>query len=74
MYRLFENVDLLYGECIYLKLKFEGFVSAKLLKLCDTKDDGWLWCRFDNCSSVVDTFIIFCDSSYVFGFVDNFLL
>ena len=28
----------------------------------------------DNCGAVGDTFVLFCDSSYVFAFVDIFVL
>ena len=47
---------------------------AKILKHRGTNDKGYLWLRFCNCGAVGVVFVLFRDSSYVFGVVDNFVL
>ena len=49
-------------------------MNARFQKIRDTNDNGWLGCKFGNCGAVGDMFVLFCDSSYVFGFVNNFVL
>ena len=39
-----------------------------------TNDNGWLWCRFGNWGAVGVVFVLYCDSSYVSGLVDTFVL
>ena len=43
-------------------------------KFCGTNDKVWLWLKFCNCGAVGVVFVLFRDSSYVFGVVDNWLL
>ena len=50
------------------------FTSAKFLKLHGTSDGGWLRFKLGSCGAVGNVFVLLCDSSYVFGVVDNFLL
>ena len=45
-------------------------VRARFLKFRGTKDKGWLWFRLCNCGAVGVVFVLFCESSYVFGVVD----
>ena len=47
---------------------------AIFLKFLGTNDKLWLWLRFCNCGAVVVVFIVFRDSSYVFGVVDSLIL
>ena len=50
------------------------FISAKCLKFHDTGDSGWLRLRLGSCGAVGNVFVLLCDSLYVFGVVDNFVL
>ena len=50
------------------------FVRGKFLKFRVTIDRGWLWFRFCNYGAVGVVFVLFCESSYVFCVVDNFVL
>ena len=50
------------------------FTSAKFLKFCGTSDSGWLRFKLGSCGPVKNVFVLLCDSSYVFGVVDNFVL
>ena len=50
------------------------FTSAKFLKFCATSDSGWLRFKLGSCGAVGSVFVLFCDSSYVFGVVDIFVL
>ena len=50
------------------------FTSAKFLKFRGTSDSGWLRFKPSSRSAVGDVFVLLCDSSYVFGVVDNFVL
>ena len=50
------------------------FTSAKFLKFRGTSDSGWLRFKLGGCGAVDNVFMLFCDSSYVFGVVDNFVL
>ena len=49
-------------------------VSAEFRKLRGTNDKGKLLCKFGNCGAVGIAVVLFCDSSYVFGVVDIFVL
>ena len=49
-------------------------VRAMFLKFCCTNDKGWLWFRFCKCGAVGIVFVLFCESSYVFGVVDSLVL
>ena len=73
MYRHFEIVVL---QCVELNLVYEFamFTSAKLLKFRGTSDSGWLRFKLGGCGAVGNVFVLLCDSSYVFGVVDNFVL
>ena len=62
------------GLCMWLGLKFAGFVIAKFRKLRETNDNGWLRCRFGKWGSVGNAFVLLFESSYVLGFVDSFAL
>ena len=62
------------GLCIVFGLKFGGFVIARFLKFRETNDNGWIWGRFGKYGARGKVFVLFCDSSYVFGFVDSFIL
>ena len=57
-----------------LGLKFGGFVIIRFLKFRETNDNGWFCCIFGKYGAVGNKFVLLCDSSYVFGFVDNFVL
>ena len=48
--------------------------SAKFQKFRGTSDIGWLRFKLGSCGAVGNVFALFCDSSYVFGVVDNFVL
>ena len=50
------------------------FTSAKFLKFHGTSDSRWLQFKLVSCGAVGIVFVLLCDSSYVFGVVDNFLL
>ena len=50
------------------------FTSAKILKFRGTSDSGWLRFKLGSCDAVGNVFVLFCDSSYVFGVVDIFVL
>ena len=50
------------------------FTSAEFLKIRGTSDSGWLRFKLGSCDAVGNGFVLFCDSSYVFGVVDNFVL
>ena len=62
------------GACMWLGLKFAGFVIAKFRKLRETNDNGWLRCRFGKWGSVGNAFVLLFESSYVLGYVDSFAL
>ena len=47
---------------------------AIFLKFRGTNDRGLLWLRFCNCGAVGVILLLFRDSSYVFGVVDNLVL
>ena len=47
---------------------------AKFPKFRGTNDKGWLWLRFCNCGAMGVIFVLFWDSSYVFGVVDILVL
>ena len=44
------------------------------LKFRGTNDKGWLWFRLCNCGALGVVFVLFCESSYVFGVVDSLVL
>ena len=50
------------------------FTCAKFLKFRGTSDIGWLRFKLGSCGALGNVFVLFCDSSYVFGVVDNFVL
>ena len=50
------------------------FTSANFLKFRGTSDMGWLQFKLGSCGAVGNVFVLFRDSSYVFGVVDNFVL
>ena len=62
------------GLCGYLDLEDMRSVSAMVLKFCGSNDKGWLWFRLCNCGAVSVAFVLFCESSYMFGVVDSLLL
>ena len=62
------------GLRIWFGLEFAIFTSAKFLKFCGTSNSGWLRFRLCSCGAVGILFVLLCDSSYVFGVVDNFVL
>ena len=47
---------------------------AIFLKFRGANDQGCLWLGFCNCGAVGVVFVLFRDSSYVFGVVDNLVL
>ena len=49
-------------------------VGAMVLKFCGTNDKECLRFRLCNCSAVGVVFVFFCESSYVFGVVDSWVL
>ena len=74
MYRHFEIVVL---QCVELDFVYDlvlNFTSAKFLKFRGTSDSGWLRLKLGSCGAVGNVFVLLCDSSYVFGVVDNFIL
>ena len=44
---------------------------AIFLNFRGTNDKKWLWFKFCICGAVGVVFVLFCESSYVFGVVDN---
>ena len=50
------------------------FTSVKFLKFRGTSDSGWLQFKLGSCGAVGNVLVLFCDLSYVFGVVDNFVL
>ena len=49
-------------------------VRAVFLKFSGTNDKGWLWFRLCTCGALGVVFVLFCESSYVFGVVDSLVL
>ena len=49
-------------------------VRAIFLKFSGTNDKGWLWFRLCTCGALGVVFVLFCESSYVFGVVDSLVL
>ena len=50
------------------------FTEAKFLKFRGTSDIGWLRFKLGSWGAIGNVFVLLCDSSYVFGVVDNFVL
>ena len=55
-------------------LKFGLFVIARFRKFRGTNDNGWFCGRDGICGAVGVVSTLLCSSSYVFGFVDIFVL
>ena len=49
-------------------------VRAMFLQIRGTNDKGWLGFRFCNFGGAGVVFVLFCELSYVFGFVDSLAL
>ena len=49
-------------------------VRAMFLKFRSTNDKGWLYFRLCNCGAVGVVFVLFYESSYVFGVLDSLVL
>ena len=62
------------GLCGYLGREDMRSVGARFLKFCGTNDKGWLWFRLCNCGALGVVFVLFCESSCVFVFVDSLVL
>ena len=77
MCRHFEVVVL---QCVELDFEYDWVLNLrclqvlKFLKYRGTNDSGWLRFTLGSCGAVGNVFVLLCDSSYVFGVVDNFVL
>ena len=49
-------------------------IRATFLKISGTKDNGWLLLIVCNCVAVGVVFLVFCEITYLFGVIDNFVL
>ena len=50
------------------------YVRAMFLKFRSTNDKVWLYFRLCNCGAVGVVFVLFYESSYVFGVLDSLVL